>query len=231
MTRSLTVDGEPPPRGTDGKSAHAREAKLLAALRRGEQAAAETLVREHGPYLLVIARRYLKCELDSADAVQEAFASAFQAMPRFSGESSLRTWLHRIVVNACLMKIRTSARRPTVSIDALCPQFDGQGQRIESAALWVDPPADALVSAELRAQVRGCIDQLPDDFRTVLLLRDIDELDTRETAALLGVSAAVVKTRLHRARQALRSLLVPILAASSANPVTEPPPRHPNIGR
>ncbi len=182
--------------------AEGSDAELIEALHAGQPGAHEALVRRHGPYLLAVARRFLNCDADRADAVQEAFISAFQAIGKFSGRASLRTWLHRIIINACLMKMRSEARRPAVSIEALCPRFDERGHRILPPRPWVGQPVDLLIDAELREQVRGCVARLPVAFRTVLLLRDIEGLDTGETARMLGVSAAVVKTRLHRARQA-----------------------------
>jgi RNA polymerase sigma-70 factor (ECF subfamily) len=185
------------------------ELDLLAALRAGAPEAYEMVVRRHGPRLLIVARRILKCEQDSADAVQEAFISAFQAIHQFGGGANLCTWLHRIVVNACLMKLRSRVRQCVVSIEDLCPRFDETGHQIVPAAAWVREPVNELIDAETRSFVRSAIDRLPDDYRTVLLLRDIEELDTDETALMLGVSPGVVKTRLHRARQALRTLLAP----------------------
>lgn len=189
------------------------EAELLSALRGGESQAFETLVRRQGPRMLVIAKRILPGEQDAADAVQDAFLSAFQALARFEGGSTLSTWLHRITVNACLLKLRSKARRPVVSIEVLCPRFDDVGHQLDPAAPWVEQPLQQLEDAEVRMQVRHCIDRLPDAYRTVLLLRDIEEFDTEQTAELLGVSTTVVKTRLHRARQALRTLLEPLFAA------------------
>jgi len=189
------------------------EAELLGALRAGHPQAHEALVRQYGPYMLAVARRLLKCEQDRADAVQDAFIFAFEAIHEFSGRATIRTWLHRIIVNACLMRLRATARRPVVSIEALYPRFDETGHQIAPLKPWVKQPAEIVIDAELRDQVRSCIDQLPDTYRTVLMLRDIEEFNTDQTAQLLGVSVAVVKTRLHRARQALRTLLEPLLTA------------------
>jgi len=189
-------------------SSHA-DLDLLEALRAGAPEAYEIVVRRHGPRLLIVARRILKCEQDSADAVQDAFISAFQSIHQFGGGSNLCTWLHRIVVNACLMKLRARVRRHVVSMEDLCPRFDETGHQIEPASPWDSQPLSQLIDTETRAFVHASIDQLPDDYRTVLLLRDIEQLDTDETALMLGVSQAVVKTRLHRARQALRTLLAP----------------------
>ncbi len=182
------------------------ETALLARLRAGEEGAFETMVRAFGGRLLAAARRLLGNEEDARDAVQEAFLSAFRALGRFEGEARLSTWLHRIVLNASLMRLRTRRRRPEVSIDELLPRFLEDGHAADAAQEW-KLPLDAVARRETRDLVRRSIDRLPDSYRSVLLLRDVEELDTDETARLLGLSVSAVKTRLHRARQALRALL------------------------
>lgn len=188
------------------------EGDLLVALQRRDPCACETLVRTYGGQMSAIAQRYLRCEQDCADAVQEAFISAFQAIDRFEGNSRLGTWLYRIVVNACLMKIRSRGRRPETSMDDLLPTFDRSGHHSTAAGKWRDAPDEQLRRHETRATVRRCIDMLPDDYRTVLVLRDIEEFSTEESAEILGATAGAIKTRLHRARQALRTLLEPHFA-------------------
>ena len=187
----------------------ADERELIAALRRDEPAAHEMFVWRYGARILATARRFLSCEQDCCDAVQEAFISAFQAIDAFEGNAKLGTWLHRILVNACLMKLRARSRRNEVPIDELLLTFDRSGHHAQSIARWRQSPEDRLQSDETRLLVRRCIDMLPDDYRNVLLLRDIEELDTEASAATLGISPGAVKTRLHRARQALRTLLQP----------------------
>lgn len=190
----------------------AEESNLLERLRSGDDDAYEQLVRDHGGRMLAVARRMMRDEEDCADAVQDAFVSALQALPTFRGQSSLGTWLHRIVVNACLMRLRGKSRRPASSLDQLLPAFDETGHHVRSVETW-DATAPALAeNAELRGQVRACIDSLPAPYREVLILRDIEEFDTETTARMLNTNAAVVKTRLHRARQALRTLLEPLVA-------------------
>jgi RNA polymerase sigma-70 factor (ECF subfamily) len=159
-----------------------------------------------------LARRFLGCDEDAADAVQDAFVSAWQALDTFQGSAKLSTWLHRIVVNASLARLRRRARRRTVPLDNLLPRFDDSGRHAEAVLPWADASPDRLTQEETQAQVRACIDRLPDAYRTVLILRDLEGLDTDATAAALGTSRAVVKTRLHRARQALRTLLTPVFA-------------------
>jgi RNA polymerase sigma-70 factor (ECF subfamily) len=182
--------------------------ELLDRVRAGDERAFEALVRRHGSRMLTVARRFLSCDQDSEDAVQDALISAYRSIGDFDGKSQLATWLHRITVNACLMKIRSRSRRPESSIDNLLPQFDDTGHRVSCDPAWSDG-FDRLARNDLQRLVRACIDKLPAPYRVVLLLRDIEELDTAETARRLKCSAASVKTRLHRARQALRTLLTP----------------------
>jgi RNA polymerase sigma-70 factor (ECF subfamily) len=180
---------------------------LLARLRAGDDSAYEELVRKETPHLLAVARRLLRHDEDAQDAVQQAFLSAFRALPAFNGQSRLTTWLHRIVTNAALMKLRTRGRRPEESIEELLPTFLDDGHHVEQFSEWSLPADARILRHETRTRVRAAIDQLPGSYRTVLLLRDIEELSTEETAQALGVTSNTVKIRLHRARQALLKLL------------------------
>lgn len=184
-----------------------QDAELLKALREGREEAFETLVRLHTGRMLSVCRRILRNDEEARDAVQEAFVSAFRGLATFEGTSLLGTWLHRIAVNASLMRLRSRKRRPEESIEELLPAFKDDGHaRIEPRDF--SPSAlQRVESRETREFVRSCIDRLPDIYRVVLLLRDIEEMDTSEAAEVLGVTEGVVKVRLHRARHALRRLL------------------------
>ncbi len=186
------------------------DAELISLIRAGDEQACEELVRRHGGRMLAVAHRFFRCQHDAADAVQDAFASAFGGIASFEGASKLSTWLHRIVVNSCLMRLRSQKNRAEVPIEGLLPAFDEQGEHVEPVRSWTRLAHDPLSVAETREQVRACIDRLPAPYRAILVLRDIEGHDTGETARLLGCSIANVKTRLHRARQALRTLLEPI---------------------
>lgn len=188
-------------------SSFADEATLVARLRAGDEAAFEEAVRRYGPPLSAVIRRYLPDEHEAQDALQDAFLSAFKALSQFQADSALGTWLHRIAVNAALMKLRTRRRRPERPIEDLLPKFFDDGHRADPRGPWSLQPDDVAVGRENVERVRRAIDQLPESYRIVLLLRDIDERTTEETATLLEMSIANVKTRLHRARQALRELL------------------------
>jgi len=185
----------------------APDAQLLTRLQGGEDAAFEQLVRQYTGRLLAVARRLLGNEHDAQDAVQEAFLSAFKAIGQFTGTAKLSTWLHRIVVNAALMKLRSRRRKPEESIGDLLPRFNEQGEWSSQVPAWEASSEWLLQQRETRVLVRHCIDRLPDTYRTVLLLRDIEDLNTEEVADTLGITPNAVKIRLHRARQALRTLL------------------------
>jgi RNA polymerase sigma-70 factor (ECF subfamily) len=192
------------------------EIDLVARLKRGDTGAFEQLIKIHGPRMLAVAGRFLRCEQDRDDAVQESFIAAFKAINAFDGHSKLATWLHRITVNSCLMKLRTASRRPESSIETLLPTFDETGHHARPVHAWDDDVVSRAEVSETRRLVREFIDQLPETYRQVLLLRDIEGMDTEQAATLLGCTQANVKTRLHRARQALRELLAPLFASSDS---------------
>ncbi len=202
MTMTLT------PHTTDVEVPDASQATLIARLRAGEEAAFRELIGACGGRMLATARRLLGNDSDAEDAVQDAFSSAFKALSTFDARSQLSTWLHRIVVNASLMKIRSRGSRKERAIEDLLPRFHDDGHRV----LEVAAPDDSSRRAEMNQVaelVRAKIDELPESYRAVIVLRDIEGVDTAEAASMLGVNRNVVKIRLHRARQALRTLLAP----------------------
>lgn len=199
------VPPTPPPSDT---APIADEKALIESLRAGDDAAFQTLVETHIGRMLAVARRMLGNEEDANDAVQDAFLSAFKAIDRFEGNSQLGTWLHRITVNAALMKLRKRKRRSgEIAIEPLLPTFQDNGHMTKAPSAWSVTSDELALQDERKRRIRHHIDSLPADYRDVVLLRDIEELDTRQTAQILDISESAVKTRLHRARQALRELL------------------------
>ncbi len=203
MTAEIRPSPAPLPNGAE---------TLLSRLRAGDRASFEELVRTTSPRLLATLRRILRSEEEARDALQETYLAAFRALGTFEGQSKLSTWLHRIAINAALMKLRSRRRRPEEPIDDLLPCFDREGHRVpelERRDAGAEAALDAaLDAARRRATVRRCIDRLPETYRSVLVLRDLEELPTEEAARALGVTVEAAKMRLHRARQALRTLLV-----------------------
>ncbi len=164
------------------------------------------IVREHGPKMLAVARRILPTEEDARDAVQDAFLQAYRSLDQFRGDASLGTWLHRVVRNAALMKIRRASHRHETSLEALLPRFDETGHHVDPVRPLPLAPDEELVDRERRERVRAAIAKLPEAYRTVLVLRDLEVMGTAEVAAVLGISEAAGRVRLHRARKALMTL-------------------------
>jgi RNA polymerase sigma-70 factor (ECF subfamily) len=184
------------------------EGALLQGLKKGEDWAFEAMIRTFGARMLSVARRIVGNDEDARDVVQSAYLSAFRAIGAFEGSAQLSTWLHRIVVNTALMRLRSRRRKPEESIDALLPAFKADGHFVERFSSDESLAADRLLERkETRRIVRDAIEQLPDTYRTVLILRDIEEMPTKEVADALEITTSAVKVRLHRARQALFTLL------------------------
>lgn len=183
--------------------------EFLSRLRCGDEKAFETLVRTYSPRLLAVARRMVDSEDEARDILQDAFLAAFRSLSAFKGEAQISTWLHRIVVNCALMRLRSRRRKPEEPIEPLLPAFTEDGHHLDAVWGWRTTLESELERAETRRLVLDCINKLPESYRVVLLLRDIEELDTAETAHVLETSVNSIKIRLHRARQALRTLLAP----------------------
>ena len=187
------------------------EGELVEALKTGNNAATEFLVRTHAPWMLAVARRITVDTALAEDCVQEALIKALRGIGGFEGRAGLKSWLHRIVVNQALMKLRTRKRQNEEPIDVLLPAFDETAGRIEVPQQRIATPYEVVERGDRRAFVRSKIDQLPESYRIVLQLRDIEEMTTREVAEALGLSESNVKVRLHRARSALKIFLEPVL--------------------
>lgn len=197
---------------SNGLAPRDAEEQLVESLRLGEDFAYETLVRSYGPLVMSVAGRYLKSEAEAADCFQDTFVAVFRGIDNFEHRSSLRHWVRGIAIKQCLMRLRKSRRRREESIDYLLPVFDENGSRVDTAGPHERfQIVEALDGERMRRVVRENIGRLPDDYRLVVLLRDIDGYSTRETASILGISANAAKVRLHRARSALKQLLQPIM--------------------
>jgi RNA polymerase sigma-70 factor, ECF subfamily len=165
----------------------------------------EELIPRAMPQLEAVANHILRNREDAEDAVQNTLASAHVSLDRFEGDSSLETWVYRILVNACLMKIRSRRSQRSASFTDL--EFSEEQVPANNSRRNEERPGDRVEKAELISRVRDGVHRLPDVFRQVVELRDLDGLETDEAARMLGVSQGAVRTRLHRARQALRERL------------------------
>ncbi len=188
------------------------ETRLVSKLKAGDEAAYAEFIDNYGGVMLSVARRYMRDEDNARDCFQDACLQVFRAIDKFEHRSTLKTWAHRITVNACLMSLRKQSRtdKRNVEFDETAPQFDSYGFRIEPQ--WdLGESAESLVENEKTRQfVLNAINNMSHDYRNILLLRDIEEYSIKETAQLLDVSEDVVKIRLHRARAALKRALEPL---------------------
>ncbi len=187
--------------------AAADEQALVRRLRARDPKAFETLVRTQTPRMLAVARRMLPTDEDARDAVQDAFLNAYRSIDGFEGQARLSTWLHRIVVNAALMKLRTRRRKPEEPLELREPAFLPDGHHAIRYGSWSEDVEELAGREQTRQLVRNAILDLPENYRDVVILRDIQELSTNEAAQTLGITPNAVKIRLHRARQALRDVL------------------------
>lgn len=190
---------------------------LLERLKAGDQEAFCEWVNAETPRLYYTGLRLLGNKEAAKDCVQEAFEKAFVALDKFEGRSTLRTWLYKIFLNQCFMRLRKRKRRLEVPLDKLLPVFDADDCRIEP--IWDLPESveEIVIKKENRQRIREAIEKLPENARNVLILRDIEELSTKEAAEILQISEGAVKVRLHRARAALKKLLEPLYSGHNTN--------------
>ncbi|HEY0522142.1 MAG TPA: RNA polymerase sigma factor [Stellaceae bacterium] len=191
------------------------DAELAEQLRRGHAAAFRIVVQRNNRRLYRTARSILRDDGEAEDAVQESYLRAFSSLDGFRGGSSLSTWLTRIVVNEALGRVRR--RRPMLDLDEAAEAQGTDMSRVipfppSRTAASQDPEHEAA-TAEIRRVLETAIDELPEGFRTVFVLREIEQMHTSETAACLGIPPDTVRTRLHRAKAMLREALEQRLAS------------------
>ena len=181
---------------------------LVARAAAGDASAFVALVGRYQQRVYRLACR-LTSETDAADMLQETLLRAFRNLSSFRGEARFGTWLYQIATNVCLMHRRTQARRPTDSLDAFLPRFDAAGRHDATpAALRVVCRAEELLDlSTLASKARDGLARLPDMYRDAFVLRDLESLSSREVAEVLGIDAAAVRQRVHRARLMLRGFL------------------------
>ncbi len=192
---------------------NSRETGLIERICRGEKDLFHDLIRpyERRVYLTVLA--LLGSETEAEDAAQETMIKAFRNLRSFRSEARFSTWLISIALNEARSRLRKLKRTPTESLDAQEDSYEGD---FTPAMLtdWREIPSEALERTELRAALQSAVEELPPIYREVFTLRDLEELNVDETAKVLGVSANVVKVRLHRARMLLQKRLAPLLKTS-----------------
>ena len=183
------------------------ESELIARAVSGDETAVRIIIQRHNRRLYRIARGVLRDEVEAEDAVQDAYIHAFSALPKFRGHSSLATWLSRIVLNEALQRARRQRRDAAVREMDVSEMSEAQIIHFPLSGSATDPERIAAQRQLCRLLERE-IDNLPQNFRLVLMARVIEEMSIEETAELLGLAPATVKTRLHRARLLLKDALV-----------------------
>lgn len=181
------------------------ELPLVERARAGDAAAFSDLVKRYERKIYRLAKNITQNDEDAEDVLQETFLKAYTHLDSFQGQSKFYTWLVRIAVNEALMKLRKRRTDKTVPLDE--PQDTGEDTVIREIAVWDQDPEKKFGSEELKKILDNAIDSLRPAFRTVFVLRDIEELSTEETAETLGISVPAVKSRLLRARLQLREKL------------------------
>jgi RNA polymerase sigma-70 factor, ECF subfamily len=185
------------------------ERELLRGLRRRDRLACTCLLKFYAPRLLRLAGQLMGDPDEAEDVLQEAFIRACDQIDGFRGESGLGTWLHRIVINTALMRLR--ARQPVTTDDIETMINQQPAQTWQSVAGKSAEPSREVLGAELLEMMNEAISRLPERLRTAFVLRDIEGLSTSEAASVLGISESALKVRLHRARLALQEELTPYL--------------------
>ena len=168
----------------------------------GDRVAFELLMRRHNRRLYRLARATLRDSAEAEDALQEAYLQAFRAMGQFRGEASLSTWLSRLVVNECLGRVRRHNRRENV-----IPMVRANDQVTDACVDESESPDAAMARAQVRNLLERRVDELPDSFRTVFVMRSVEDLSVAETATVLGIPEETVRSRHFRAKSLLRAAL------------------------
>lgn len=179
--------------------------QLVELARNGDETAFPELVKRYSRRILRVARNITNNDEDAEDVLQESFLKAFTHLDGFQGNSKFYTWLVRIAMNEALMKLRKRRTGKVVSLDE--ELSTGEDTVVREVAVWDGTPEDRYSQEEMREILDRTIASLPEGFRTVFVLRDVEELSTEETADLLGLSIPAVKSRLLRARLQLREKL------------------------
>jgi RNA polymerase sigma-70 factor (ECF subfamily) len=184
---------------------------------RGDAGAFETVMRRHNARLFRLARAILKDDADAEDALQDAYLHAYRHIAEFRGDAALGTWLTRIVVNQALMRLRKHKRERVVVPFTGPSHCVDERATVEPVDETTEPAPERLVRAEMRRLLERRIDELPVAFRTVFVMREVEDLSVEETATCLSIPAATVRTRLFRARALLREALARDLDAATAD--------------
>ncbi len=178
--------------------------RLVVGLLRGEASAVEMLVERCGPWIHRVASRLLANARDAEEVTQDVLMTVVQKIGTFKDEAAFSSWLYRIAANEACNRLRLRRSRAEVSLEPLLPVFHDEGRHVAPVLDWSKEVQDPAVAGEVRSALQRGIDELPEEYRLVLVLRDAEGLTNEEVADAVGLTVAAVKSRLHRARLALR---------------------------
>jgi RNA polymerase sigma-70 factor (ECF subfamily) len=182
--------------------------ELLARAQGGDLSAFETLVEGHRDKVFGLALRMTRSEADAAEIAQETFLSAYQHLNDFRGEAAFGSWVHRIAANHALMRLRHQSVVQAAEEDLKGPEFNERGSFEEYPATdWGRRADEKILDAELRRAIQQATDRLPEGYREVFLLKDLEGLSYEQIAQITGDSVPAIKSRLHRARLSLRDAI------------------------
>jgi len=182
--------------------------ELLARAQAGDMSAFESLVGRHEDKVYGLALRMTRSEADAAEITQDTFLSAYQHLAEFRGEAAFGSWVHRIAANNALMRLRRQKVLDIVGDDLAGPEFTDRGSLAEPPESdWTKRADDILLDEELGRAIQEATDALPEGYREVFLLKDVEGLSYEEISEMVGISVPAVKSRLHRARLALREAI------------------------
>jgi RNA polymerase sigma-70 factor (ECF subfamily) len=180
---------------------------LVARLQQGDKSAFREIVRRHQDKVYRLALRLTRDEARAQDAMQDAFLQVYRKIEQFQENSAFTTWLYRITVNAALMRLRSEKRHRETSLEEASPRYTEQGEIAEPVDDWSTAVDDDAGNRELAQHAQVAIDRLPETYKSVFVLRELEDLSTEDVAQILELTVPTVKTRLHRARLALRKAL------------------------
>lgn len=189
------------------------DAVLVTRIHSGDMAAFELLVERYQDRVYGLALGMLRDDTDAQDVVQDTFLNVFRKLDTFRGDSAFSSWLYRIAANNAMMRLRSRRRAPTISLEDNLPQLDGEGHFMVPVEDWTRRVDHVMENRELGEHIKTAVAKLPEKYRIVFLLSDIDELSMKEVGDILDLTIPNVKTRLHRARLFIRSELSAYLAA------------------
>jgi RNA polymerase sigma-70 factor (ECF subfamily) len=191
------------------------DADLVEALRREEPDAAERLVERHGDRVYRLAMRITGLKEDAEEAAQDALWTIARKVQMFKGESAFGSWIYRITANAAYQKLRTRRQKSAeIALEDVLPSLDGDGRHFEPMDDWSNRVDEQALQGELRGVLQRAIDGLPADYRTALVLHDVEGLSNPDIAEALNISLPAVKSRVHRSRLFVRKQLAEYLKSA-----------------